>query len=376
VTARHHLCLPLPSLRRPLAEALAVSLDELDGLVTGADFASADAWAHTGCEEEDPTNRRDALKLGLAFVADAVVPGETVPRLGAADVERLRAAVRALYALGAQHGGGGVFGRAVGQLREVRRLLGTTRYSSTTGRRLQVVAGELTEEAGLLAFDAGRQGTARRLFTEALALAELAESAQLKTLVLASMTIHAAEYGDARESADLAEAAQRAARPVATPKLSSLLAGREALASARRGDGARCGAALASAERLLDEGDDPDDPDWVAFWEPANLHETAARAHLLLGDPGRAAQAARTALDGAHPGRMRNESLSLASLAQALVAGGDVEEAVAVTSEAVGRVGTISSERVRDRLRALRAPLEAHAAVPGVRECVDRLALL
>jgi tetratricopeptide (TPR) repeat protein len=299
---------------------------------------------HTGGEEEDPTNRRDALRLGLAFAAGALVP-EAAPRLGAADVERLRAAVRALYALGAQHGGGAVFERAIGQLREVRRLLGIAAYGSATGRRLQVVAGELTEEAGLLAFDAGRQGTARRLFTEALALAELAESAQLKTLVLASMTIQAAEYGDARESADLAEAAQRAARPIRTSKLSSLLGAREALAYARQGDGARCGVALASAERLLDDGEDPEDPDWVAFWEPANLYETVARAHLLFGDPGRAAQAARSALDCTHPGRMRNEALTLASLAQALVGQGDLDEAVAVTSEAVDRVGTISSER-------------------------------
>ena len=38
---------PLPSLRRPLSDALSVSLDELDRLLGGADFAPADAWAHT-----------------------------------------------------------------------------------------------------------------------------------------------------------------------------------------------------------------------------------------------------------------------------------------------------------------------------------------
>jgi transcriptional regulator with XRE-family HTH domain len=118
---------PLPSLRRPLAEALCVSLDELDSLLTGAD-----AWAHTRGEGDEPTNRRDALRLGVAFAAGALVP-ETAPRLGAADVERLRAAVRSLYALGAQHGGGAVFKQAVEQLREVRRLLGTAAYNSATG---------------------------------------------------------------------------------------------------------------------------------------------------------------------------------------------------------------------------------------------------
>jgi transcriptional regulator with XRE-family HTH domain len=366
---------PLPSLRRPFADALSISLDDLDRLLTGADFPPADTWAHTGRKEEDPTNRRDALRLGFAFATGALVP-ETAPRLGAADVERLQAAVRSLDALDSRLGGGAVLARALEQLRGVHQLLDTARYNSATGRRLQVSAGELTNMVGWLAFDAGQQDTARRFFTEALALAELAESAQLKTHVLTSMALQAATSGSGRESVDLADAAQRAARPVATPKLSSLVAAREALAHARQGDAPRSAVALASAERLLAEGDDAEDQEWLAGWGPANIYEATAQAHLHLRDPSRAAQAAQAALDLADHAHPRNEAMYLCSLAQAFVGTGDVDEAVVVTSNAVSRAETVSSERVRDRLRALRSPLEAHTAVPGVRECVDRLARL
>jgi hypothetical protein len=325
-------------------------------------------------DTEPPVRRREFLGTAVALAAGGLTFPDTAPRIGASEVERLRAEVRSLYQLDDRLGGGAVYERALTQLRVVRQLLETARYNSITGRRLQVVAGELTEHVGWLAFDAGRPATARRFFTEALYIADLSESANLKTLVLASMTLHAATCGSGREALDLAESAQRAARPVGTPKLSSLLAAREGLAHGRLGDAARGGGALASAERLLAEGDDSEDEDWLAFWGPADLFGAVASVQLSLGVPAHAAHAGRVALASVDPAYPRNEALYLASLAQALVALGDVDEGVTVASDALSRLGAITSARVRGRLRSLRGQLEAHSTVPAVRDCLDQLA--
>ena len=181
---------PLPRLRPKLAEALQVILDELAELLADiVETAPEPKVAHAGIpwEEEDPTKRRDALKLGFALVATTAFPS----RLGAADVDRFRDSMRSLDALDSQVGGGAVFERAVDQLRQVHHLLDTAQYNSTTGRRLQGLAGELTNMVGWLAFDAGRQLTARLFFLEALAIADFSEDSQLNTHVLSSMALQA-----------------------------------------------------------------------------------------------------------------------------------------------------------------------------------------
>jgi hypothetical protein len=336
--------------------------------------AQSDALSAGRDDTELPVRRREFLGTAVALAAGVLNVPDGAPRISAIDVERLRTDVRLLYQLDDRLGGAAVYERALTQLGAVRQLLERARYNSTTGRRLQVVAGELTEHVGWLAFDAGRHATARRFFTEALCVADLSESASLKTLVLTSMTLQAATSGRGREALDLAECAQRAARPVATPKLSSLLAAREALAHARLGDMPRCGGALASAERLLTEGEDSDDEDWLAFWGPADFFGTVASAQLSTGVPGHAAQSGRAALAAVHPAYPRNEACYRARLAQALVALGDVDEGATVASDALGRLDTITSARVRDDLRSLRGQLEPHRTVPAVRDCLDQLA--
>jgi hypothetical protein len=326
-----------------------------------------------GRDREPPVRRREFLTSAVALAAGALRFPDTAPHIGASDVERLRAEVRSLYLQDDHHGGGAVYERALRKLQGVRHLLDTATYNSTTGRRLQVVAGELTEHAGWCAFDAGQQAIARQFFTEALGLSDLSESASLKTLVLSSMTLQAATYGRGREALNLVEAAQRAARPVATPKLSSLLAAREALAHARLGDGPQCGLALARAERLLAEGEDSEDEAWLAFWGPADLYGGVASSQLFLAAAGPAAQAGRAALASVDTAYPRNQARYLAQLARALVALGDVDEGAAVACDARSRLGVITSGRLRDDLRALRDDLQPHSTVPAVRDCLDQL---
>jgi hypothetical protein len=333
----------------------------------------ADLFCYRDAEWEVPSKRREFLSGTVALAAGALAFPDASRRVGADDVDRLRDGIRSLYVLDPQLGGDAAFRQALTQLRGVRQLLGAASYNPTVGRRLQVVAGELTGMAGWLAFDAGRPGAGRRLSTEALCLADLAESDNLKCLVLASMSLQAVNVGSGRESLEFAEAAQRAARPVATPKLSSLLASREALAHARLGDGARTGHALAAAERLLDEGGDAEDEDWVAFWGPTLFHGATALAQLLVGAPAHAERACRAALVSVNPSFQRNRAMYRVRLAEALVAQGEVGEGAEVATDALGGLGEVSSGRVRESLRSLGRRLEPHRRVPAVQGYLDQL---
>ena len=60
-------------------------------------------------------------------------------------------------------------------------------------------------------------------------------------------------------------------------------------------------------------------------------------------------------------------------LAQALVGLGDIDEGATVASNALGRLGAITSARVRDDLLSLRGRLEGYGSVPAVQGYLSRL---
>jgi len=327
----------------------------------------------TNTENEPPVNRRQFLTSTAAVATSAALPlPEPNVRVGGADVARLQDAVRELYSLDDHYGGGAVYTLALRHLGHVRHLVGTASYSTAVGRKLHGRVGQLTEHAAWTAFDAGgRHDVARRLWTEALTRARIAEDDQLAVLVMASLCLQACESGSAREALALAETAQRTGTRFATPRLSSLLSAREALAHARLRDAASCHAALIRAERQLDEGDDADDPEWLAFYGSADFYSAIAAARLLLGAPEDAESVIRSALDANDSAYPRNRGIYLARLAETLVTQGNLDEGVSVASAAVAQLSEVSSGRVRGRLQGIRHQLAPHASAPEVRDYLD-----
>lgn len=126
------------------------------------------------------------------------------------------------------------------------------------------------------------------------------------------------------------------------PTLLSLLAAREALGHARAGDRAAAISCLAEARRWLDHGRRGDEPQWLGFWGAADLawHETQVGLITRNGKSAEiAARVALTTVDAeAFP---RNHTLYTARLGSVLTWLGQLDEAIAVTSDAVQRVDAV-----------------------------------
>jgi hypothetical protein len=199
----------------------------------------------------------------------------------------------------------------------------------------------------------------------------LADDDELTVYVMAEMANQSSWLGHGREVVELSQAAQRTARAFASPRLSAVLAAREAEGHGLRGDAASAQPALNRAEHeLADAGDDGEA--WYAYFGPANLAAMAARTFLALGQPVAAERAARGSVTASLAQRPR--ALHSVTHARALAACGRIDQAAAVTVQAAELSGGIRSERARTDLARLRPALAGYESVPGVQNALHALA--
>lgn len=182
-----------------------------------------------------------SLGLGGAPASAAQVSLPAQRRVGEAEVNAVEKAVRQIRLLDDRHGADGLYRRAAQPLRAAYELLdaGTTARRATSDR-LHAGAGELAISVGWLAHDSGRFDDARSHYAEALATARLAGDAGLEAHAFCNTSFLARDAGRPREAVRAAEAGQRAARTLGSPRLLALLALREA--GAGRGSGTGRGA--------------------------------------------------------------------------------------------------------------------------------------
>ena len=251
----------------------------------------------------DAMRRREMVGALLGTAVGVLLPPEGLaagPRLGAADVRRWHQTLGRLYELDDQYGGaGGVYDLTVRSLQRLRRSLQRSTFGGAIGNALHSIAGTLTDHAGWLAIDAGRQADARFWWLEALHYARLAEDNDVTTLVMASMSLQASTEGRPSEAVELAQAAQETVRSRPTPRLWSVLLAREARGHARTGDAHAAARTLQRATVQLDGEPHDDDPPWLEFWGEADLtcHEMFTATDI--GDLAAAERAARIAVASA-----------------------------------------------------------------------------
>src|SRR5690606_28679779 len=118
--------------------------------------------------------------------------------------------------------------RAAAPLRAAYALLDAGVARQRTADRLYSGAGELAISVGWLAHDSGRFDDARSHYAEALATSRVTGDAGLEAHAFCNTAFLARDAGRPREAVRAAQAAQRVARPLGSPRLLSLLALREA----------------------------------------------------------------------------------------------------------------------------------------------------
>lgn len=317
--------------------------------------------------------------FGLAAQNPAEATAQRGGRAGEAEVSAVEEAVRKIRLLDDRHGADGLYRRAAAPLRTAYALLdaGTTRQS--TADRLHAGAGELAISVGWLAHDSGRFDDARSHYAEALATARMASDPALEAHAFCNTAFLARDAGRPREAVRASQAATRAARHLASPRLLSLLALREAGGWAGLGDRAGCEQSLTRAHALFDRGPSDADPEWMTFYGPAELEGLEAQCWSTLGDWDRAARHARRAAGVASaqtPQFTRNIALYTAELADDLARAGRPDEAATAGLRVLGLLDEVQSSRIQSMLATTARVLLPHRRASGVCGFLERHASL
>lgn len=326
--------------------------------------------------DECPVRRRQLLAATAASAVVLARPAAGPGRLGHDDVRRSHDFIRSLFAADHRSGGDGVRGAAVEELRRLRTALTHGTYREPVGRDLRSCVGHLGEMAGWLSFEACRPNDARAFYGRALTAAHTVDDGELRAFVLTSMGLLEEELvDDPAEALALYRAAQATSGSRRSPRLRSILAAREATALARLGDGPGSARALSTAWQELDRADaGADELEWGAFHGPAELYAAEGKVALLVDEPVAAEPALRRSLAAVRPDHRRNRALYGTRLAEANLAAGEREQALAAGLDALTAASGVTSSRVHGHLRQLGRRLAREAPVEGLDEFTAGLA--
>jgi tetratricopeptide (TPR) repeat protein len=219
-----------------------------------------------------------------------------------------------------------------------------------------------------MSYDSALHGLAQRYFIQALSLAQSAGDRLLGASILDAMSHQATFVGRFQEAANLARAAQTGAAGVATPTLKAHFYAMEARALARLpGSANACENALSAAVREYERRNPENDPEWIAYFDDAEL---AAEMGHCFRDIGRAVPASDyanqclgTIDDGVY---LRSDFFATMVLADSYLGSGEVEQACRVTLDALKLGEQIRSARCVAYLREFSQRLGKIGAASGV----------
>ncbi|MFE4973075.1 XRE family transcriptional regulator [Kitasatospora sp. NPDC056651] len=249
-------------------------------------------------------------------------------------------------------------------------LIKAGRYGETVGRRLHRLAASLATTCGWHRFDQGRHWAAGKLWEAALQSAHAAGDRDHGAGVLSDFAYQANWLGQAKVSVDqLGHALSGIGHPTAR----SLLLLRRARAHAVLGDRSACYRDLAGAESALAmETADPA-PGWCAWMSPADLAVDSGQCLLDLGRTGEAHALIAEGMALLPRARDKTRGIFLTYQARGHLQAGDVEQALAVTGEALDLATRIGAPRCVALVRELAPSFRPYRRIDGVPEFLDRL---
>jgi DNA-binding XRE family transcriptional regulator len=402
---------PQPWSRPKLAQALAVSVDELDDMLAEGQMEGVAGqvrelpddlehdpvlvapWNHRGTVDAVVrlsgggwVKRRHFVFLsGMALTAPAhqwlvhepepLISGLSGRRVSAGFVDRLTAMVTEVRKMDDIAGGGSVLSLAQHEFGWVAGLLDQAIYDERTGRMLYVALAELGQLCGWAAYDAGHHGLAQRYYVAALRATHSAEDWSLGAHILSCMAEQAARQGQPAEAVTLIETALVGTRGRETPSLLAELYGRQAYAFATLGDVSGCNAAISKVRTQIERLTPDAGPSWLYWVNPANMTSEVGNALRQLGH---AEQAAAVLEDGI---AMFDDSLPrgrhgyLTALADVRARPGkqcDLDAAAGLGMEAIQLTENLDSSRCIGQIRKLYHQMTPHAKVPAVGDFLER----
>lgn len=298
--------------------------------------------------------------------------------VGADEVAALEHAVTVFRAWDANRGGGLQRKAVVGQLNEVGNLLTAANPAPVT-RRLWAVAANLAVLAGWMSHDVGLNPTAQNYFVIGAHAAREAGDLPRAAEALSRAARQMVHLGKPRDALALIELAQHTAGDRATATTRAMFRTVEAWAQAALGHGAACRRTLGLAESEFTAGKPQDDPDWVGFFDTADLHGMQALVYRTLAetDPSAvrpAQEHAQKAMELRAQGHARSQTFDLISLASAYLIDGQPDAGARYARMAVDATRDVSSHRTWDRLTDMRKLTGRYADVPDIRDLHEEIA--
>ncbi len=339
--------------------------------------------ANAGSEDDDMNRRRFLQSAGAAVAAAVAKPeasygGRTIPvaKVDPGDIREIRAAVDRLYVQDQALGGATLAQAALEQYYDARHMLDEGDYGEDVGRELMTIAGELAVCVGWLSYDAGNQGQARELYSEAFLLADQAANSRLAFQAIEKMALQSVYIADrgqhrgtAREAIRLSTRLNDLARLEPSPRLHALVGGRQAIAHAVTGDEQSFRSAIVRSWREIERADSVDvDETWLQFVGPSEITVHEAKGYRYLGNPALAAQLYRASLEDKALSP-RNRVNYQAQLAATLATLGDTRGAI---DEGVDVLRVLQDTVASPRTVTELAPIRQIARVQNEEEFCSR----
>ena len=266
---------------------------------------------------------------------------------------------------------------AVGEFRWLVHLADRASYDTESGQRLFSLLAEAARLCGWLHFDSSHHAAAQSYYVTGLRCSALANDSMTGANVLACVSFQAALTDQHQDAVSLIDSAQQQVRHHATPRLRALLASRKARAHAKAGDVVGCGRALGDAERSLDVAStDTAEPDWLYYFDEAELTAQAGACWVDLYQPARARPLIDDALRNINPKYVRDRAIYHARSAKAYLQDNELELACHELRTAVDLAYRSGSVRSLETVRTVRFGMSPHGHDAPVRELDDHLHIL
>lgn len=370
--------------RQPLAEALKLTLHDLDVLIAANDetvlaYRTAAPVMVTSepDEREDDVQRRQfmtaavALAVGIPSSLQSLLSPSTEMTPSVEDIRELQTTVAKLAERDSAFGGGALCDVAITFYDSTERWL-----RQPVDRDVAVTLQELHRDLGVwigwLAYDACRPAQARRYLHDAIAHARVASDPVHEVQAMAHLSLLLAENGQADEAIQCAQLAQRISSGWPAPRTGGLLHLRLARAHAYLGESEDVHRELAAAEDYLNESPGDQDPLWIRQnVTPSELPASAGTSYVAMDEAKQAVTTLQQAVESPCPGQGYTVSRTV-SLADAILQTGDASEASRIALQMTPKLGTVQSERTGKKLRRFRRDIGAYAATtPKAGEFVE-----
>ncbi|RAY16369.1 hypothetical protein DPM19_05685 [Actinomadura craniellae] len=288
------------------------------------------------------------------------------PKIGISDVERFRATADMFVQLDNRFGGGHARQSLIQYLASDGERMLRGQHAEPVRKALFSAVAEATLLAAWMSYDSALHGLAQRYFIQALSLAQAGDDRLLAASILDAMSHQATFVGRFQDAANLARAARSGTQGVATPTLSAHFYAMEARALARLGDARACDLALSEAVRAFERRNTENDPEWIRYFDDAELSAEFGHCFRDLGRSVDASLYANQCLgtidDGVY---LRSDFFATMVLADAHLGAGEVERACSVALDALTLGEQLRSARCVSYLREFRQRLAGigHTAV-------------